>query len=68
MQACTCNLAKVMNGADQVRTTRDQAAEDIRMTGQKLGGAVYDQVGPERRRALVDRRGEGVVDGDYRPT
>ena len=44
----------------------DEAADDVGVAAEVLGGRVHDDVGAERERLLQVRRGERVVDDDAR--
>ena len=41
-----------------------RAGGEIAVAAEILGGAVHDDIGAQRQRLLVHRRGEGVVDRD----
>src|SRR3712207_9054215 len=61
-----CVLVK-LHSLVEVRIRRNnRPADDVRVAAHVLGGRVDHYVRPQSQRVLEVRRGEGVVDSDYR--
>jgi len=56
----------VIHPLDQFAAAADDATERIGVTAEVLGSRMQGDIGAELERVLIDRRGEGVVDGQGR--